>query len=261
MDCDKVNLLLIDFLDDNLDKAQQEQIAQHLKKCNACAEASIQTGQLFQELDKRPQEMPSMQLSANFYQMLETEKRKAQRSNGVNFQWLKTPAIRFAAQIILFIGIGIVAGIYGPFHRSEQQKIAILQEQLNQMQVATSLANMNQPSASMRLKAINTTLSMGKPDKSIIEALVQTMDYDESVNVRMAAMFALSKFSDLEEVKTAFINSLEKQSDPLLQISLINILADIQDSRAKEPIERILNNSQTMKPVKEKAEESLQVFL
>ena len=87
------------------------------------------------------------------------------------------------------------------------------------------------------------------------------MNNDANVNVRMSAMYALSKYSTNDVVKEAFVESLKHQTDPLLQITLINILVNIQDNRAKQPIQNILDNNDTPDVVKQQAAKSLQAFI
>jgi hypothetical protein len=87
------------------------------------------------------------------------------------------------------------------------------------------------------------------------------MNTDANVNVRMTAMYALTRYSNIENARTALITSLNKQTDPLLQITLINILVEIQDARAKEPLQEILINKDLHEMVKKQAETGLKAFI
>jgi hypothetical protein len=77
------------------------------------------------------------------------------------------------------------------------------------------------------------------------------------VNVRLASLYALSKFSDRPEVTDSLVGSLSKQTEPVIQIVLINMLADKKEAKAKKPIEDILSDQKTMKEVKDIAAKKL----
>ena len=73
----------------------------------------------------------------------------------------------------------------------------------------------------------------------------------------MAAANALAKFSNDPLVTDALINSLKKQTEPLVQIVLITILTDKKESKAIAPIRAIISDEKTLPPVKQVAEEGL----
>ena len=78
------------------------------------------------------------------------------------------------------------------------------------------------------------------------------MNSDKNVNVRLAAINALSEMMDKnEKIKTELIQSLSVQENPLLQISLIQVLTESGVKEAKDEIESISNNENTDKQVKE----------
>ncbi len=75
--------------------------------------------------------------------------------------------------------------------------------------------------------------------------------------MRLASAYSLVRFSDNAGVMDALVASLGKQTEPIIQIVLINILTEKKEVKAKRPIEQILSNDSTMKEVKEIAEKSL----
>jgi hypothetical protein len=77
----------------------------------------------------------------------------------------------------------------------------------------------------------------------------------------MAAAYALSKFANKRAVCDSLVNSLSLQSDPILQVTLINILAERKEKSAFVPIQRIIANKSTLKEVRAVAENSLRVLI
>jgi hypothetical protein len=77
----------------------------------------------------------------------------------------------------------------------------------------------------------------------------------------MAAAYALSKYTDQRSVSDSLVKSLSQQSDPILQVTLINILADRREKSALRPIQEIIANKSTLKEVRAVAENSLRVLI
>lgn len=77
----------------------------------------------------------------------------------------------------------------------------------------------------------------------------------------MAAAYALSKFADQRAVSDSLVKSLSLQTDPILQVILINILADKKEKSALRPIQEIIVNRSTLKEVRAVAENSLRVLI
>jgi hypothetical protein len=77
----------------------------------------------------------------------------------------------------------------------------------------------------------------------------------------MAAAYALSKFADQRLVVDSLVKSLSLQRDPILQVTLINILAEKKEKSALKPIQEIISNKKTLKEVRAVAENSLRVLI
>jgi len=67
----------------------------------------------------------------------------------------------------------------------------------------------------------------------------------------------LYRFKDAPGVREAFIQSLKIQTDPNVQIVLIDILVDIQEKRAVDEMQRLIQDKNTMKVVRLKAEQGI----
>ena len=103
--------------------------------------------------------------------------------------------------------------------------------------------------------------NLTNPDDNVIGVLVKTLNNDKNVNVRMAAAYALSKFAYQRAVSDSLVKSLTLQTDPILQVTLINILAERKEKSALRPIQNIISNRNTLKEVRAVAENSLRVLL
>ena len=79
------------------------------------------------------------------------------------------------------------------------------------------------------------------------------MNEDPNTNVRLAALDALSKFHQQEYVRTALINSLAKQKDPVVQISLIRLMVEMKEKSVIKELNRITKDKEMIKAVKDEA--------
>ena len=116
-------------------------------------------------------------------------------------------------------------------------------------------------SSSDRIQAVSYADELDNPDENVIEVLVKTLNNDKNVNVRMAAAYALSKFADQRAVCDSLVNLFHFRVDPILQVTLINILAERKEKSALRPIQEIIANKNTLKEVRAVAENSLRVLI
>jgi HEAT repeat protein len=137
------------------------------------------------------------------------------------------------------------------------EQVAELQQEMKSMKEMLILSKLQQPVASERIVAASYLEQVSAPDKDVLNALIQTMNTDKNSNVRMAAMNALTKFRNEQLVADALVESLASQTDPIIQISLINILVEMQDTRAVDKMKQIIEDNSTNESVKKLAEEGI----
>ncbi|RLD84573.1 MAG: hypothetical protein DRJ10_00835 [Bacteroidetes bacterium] len=115
-------------------------------------------------------------------------------------------------------------------------------------------------SASQRIQAVNYSEELSSPDSEIIEALINTLNSDKSTNVRLAAVYSLARFKTNNKVKNAFIETLNKQDDPMIQIVIINILVEMEEVKAVDELQDLLRNKDLNEQVKKQAEMGVEVL-
>ena len=103
---------------------------------------------------------------------------------------------------------------------------------------------------------------MGNADEDVVNALIKTMNSDKNINVRLAAISALAEMMEQNSnIKPALINSLLVQENPLLQISLIQVLTESGVTEAKDNIQSISTNENTNEQVKEYARNMIKTII
>jgi len=156
------------------------------------------------------------------------------------FPW-KT-AFQIATGIVL-----LLCGYLFGNHQSDsknQMQMAFLQQEAIQLKQDMMLTMLDNKSASKRIQAVGYTSEIqNASDTKIENALIERLNFDGNVNVRLAAAEALSKYSETDRVKTAFIKALSAETNPTVQISLMQFLVENKDQRARAPMEKLLNET------------------
>ena len=271
--CNDVKSLLIDYIDGQLAPAIRDKVEEHLKGCMDCREEIVQFKKLFEEMASTKLEQPSPALKENFNLMLQSE-----LNISATMEMLKTKEepkivkmrtgsrwLQIAASVVLVAG-GMFAGMQlkntpATTIAYNGTEITELKEEVKEMKEAMLLNLLNEESASDRIRAVGYADEINNPDPKIIHALINTLNEDKNLNVRLAAINSLAKFSGNPIVVDSLIASLGKQTEPLLQIVLIKILTDQKQTKAIEPIKAILSNKQTLQTVKEIAEQGLKKLM
>lgn len=171
------------------------------------------------------------------------------------FTWMHVAA----AVVILVLGFSL--GRMGNSAPDNSEELAGLKEEIQFLREATLTSSLQRHSASDRIMAVNRIDENKDANEKLIAVLVSTLNSDESPNVRYAAMQALANYMTLDEVRYELVKSLESQTDPLIQISLIALLVDAGEKSARGPMKQLIENEETSPEVKEQAKIALEVLV
>jgi hypothetical protein len=268
MKCEEVETNMIDYLDKNLEESIRQEIEKHLETCERCLDELRDSQQVLNLISKDEMVKPDDSLRINFYHMLNNQIKKSEENNASPFgkpvtPWYELSRYRIAAGIALLIcGTFIGMLIHGSFNNSYgSNELKQLHSEVSDLKKATMFTMLKEESSSDRIQAVSYAGDLVSADENVIEVLVKTLNYDKNVNVRMAAAYALSKFADQRAVCDSLVKSLSLQSDPILQVTLISILAERKEKSALRPIQEIIANKSTLKEVRAVAENSLRVLI
>jgi HEAT repeats/Putative zinc-finger len=268
MKCEEVELKMIDYLDKNLEESVLQEIEKHLETCERCIDNLRDIQQVLNLISKDEMVKPDDSLRINFYHMLHSEINKIKSGKNlltrkVQVPWYSHNQYRIAAGIALlvagtFIGFLLNGRLNNSYASNEVKQLRSEVSDLKKSAMFTMLEN---ESSSDRIQAVSYADQLDKPDQNVVDVLVKTLNTDKNVNVRMAAAFALSRFADQQAVSDSLVKSLSLQDDPILQVTLINILAERKVKSALLPIQKIIANRRTLKEVRAVAENSLRVLI
>lgn len=168
-------------------------------------------------------------------------------------------SMRVAAGLALLL-VGFAAGqlMEGEDNASSRQ-VTPLQHEVQQLKATLmNSGTYRTASAGERLSAVHMSARIPADgeqlDGQITDILVYTLNNDQNVNVRMAAAKALFRFRSDARVRNALVQSLGRQEDPLMQITLIDMLVEIKASGSANEMKKLLVDSETRELVRERLE-------
>ncbi|HEY4787897.1 MAG TPA: zf-HC2 domain-containing protein [Bacteroidales bacterium] len=267
MKCEEVESSMLDYLDKTLDKTQREEIDRHLITCERCMDEVKEFQSILREMDETEMEKPDETLRINFYHMLQTEINKQKAANKPlqrkQISLWASPWMKVAAGIALVIAGAFIGRIFQPGVKTESSSAQLgeLKSEVTEMKKMLMFTMLNEESPSQRIKAVNYADDIPNPDQKVIGALLNTLNKDKNVNVRLAALYSLAKFTNSQQVRDSLVKSLEIQNEPIIQIALMNILTEKKEIKAVEPMRKIMSEKNVMKEVKETAKKGIEVLL
>ena len=220
-------------------------------------------GELY-ALDERVQMVdtnpPSARLDNLFYEMLAKESKSVKPSVWQGFfQWPQlAPRLAFGS-VTLVLGLALGFLLRVPMQKDEQ--IKLLGQEVSDLKELMMLSLLEKESATERLKAVSLTNEMDQASQKVTGALLQTLNSDDNVNVRLAALDALRGYAGESSIRKELIRSITKQESPLVQIALAELMVALQAKSSVKELEKIVRNKNTPTDVKNKIQESIQVLL
>lgn len=246
---DLIREKLIDYIDGRLPEAEKGEIQRTLDENPAVREEYEQLRILLQGLEEELPGIPSQKLIGRFEDWLDGYRSQARpESKSLFFStWF-----RLAASLLLLV----LAGGGGYLIKSaldQRAEVAKLQKELAETKSLVLNQLQDKQSASQRILGVYAANELHTADDEIIKVLAKAMEEDPSSNVRMAALEALSRFYQDERVRTLLIGSLNRQTDPVVQIALIQWLVQMKEKSILQDLEKITRGNSPVKAVKDEA--------
>ena len=245
---DKRSELLIDYLDGNLNTEQVAMVEQQL-----AADATWRTE--YEELKAGMTLLEADQLlvpDTFIKQEFETRLAEHDQQEMPQIGQRSWQPWQIAASVALLAAC-IFGGAYYVRDQQRNEEIARLRAEMDTTKQLILGALDDQTSASKRLQGVNVALDSRDMDSDIIKALIHTMNHDANTNVRLAAVEALSQFSDRQTVRKALIDALNTQADVAVQVALINLMVQMEEKSAIKELQQMIDDQETNETVKDEA--------
>jgi anti-sigma factor RsiW len=281
MNCEQIAELLPDYLQGSLAREQVSQVEQHCEGCANCA----QDVAMWKKLALLPSDQPSPDSRARFDAMLHAYSPavseqsievssspsrqefspkiatpnvsdSSERTARWNFSaWLRSPlgAVVWSAALLIF-GIFIGTRVNKEASPAHPDEIAAMHAELTNMRQLVALSMLQQQSASERLQGVSWSGLEAHLDPQIQSALLRTLRYDGSVDVRLAALDALSRHASQPQIRKGIGDALQEQQSPLVQVALIDQLAEWRDPDATQRLRNFQQTPNLNPAVRQRAE-------
>jgi len=243
--------MLIDYIDGKLSETERKEIERELAQSEESNRLYQQLKEVMMVLDQSSEWQPSLSLKVKFEKVLTQKIAEVQSPSG--HQVFFNLVLYRAAAAVILVTMGVGIGYWIHKNRQQQSELESLRKEMESTKQIMMAMLDNQQSASQRVLGATAAFHMERTDDQIVQALVKTMNEDPNTNVRLAALDALEKFHQQEHVRRALIASLATQKDPVVQIALIQLMVRMKEKSVVKDLEKIADDVQTMKAVKDEA--------
>ena len=270
---DRIRNDLAAFLSGDLDEKTAAGVRDHLGTCPECNREFESLRTVWQSLGRLPDEAPGTALGERFYDALAAYE-AGMRGRPVRptrlgrpdrpeltdrLGWLipRHPAVQFALVLAVMIVGGFIGyGLRGNGARNDE--MAQLRDEVRSVSRLLIVSLLQQQSAAERLQGVSWSYKVDNSDPEITGALLQTLVQDPNVNVRLAALDALSRNMSQPAVRGGLISALEKQSSPLIQLAIVDMVVQSDMKESGDVLKQILRKPGVNETVKKRIEEALQ---
>ncbi|QHT72006.1 HEAT repeat domain-containing protein [Rhodocytophaga rosea] len=270
MKCEKMMYLMVLYLNGELNDIDKLSLESHLSECQSCKQELMQMQLVHRHMAAIPVAEPdAIKMRADFNDMLYEYKRATVQARSgwlsslrekIAEVWQPVYAMQLLTGILLLL-MGWAGGYWFSPQRTETQQISQLALEVQQMRETMLLTMLEKPAATERLKAVNYTQNLDKVDEKVIQALLQTLNNDPNVNVRLVTVETLSQLASYASVREGLIQAIPQQESPLVQIALADVMVNLQEKRSVSALRNLLKQENLNASVKSKLEQSVKVLM
>ncbi len=264
MSCERMREQIPELLADRLDGEARAQLIRHLGGCPACRAEMAELGPVWRGLETMNEAEPSPAMHNRFRETLgvwqegfREGRQSRQRESPVKRM---VPINRWwqAAAAALLLAMGAAGGRFLAAPGAPHNEIAQLRGQVESLRQLVALSLLEEQSPGLRLRGVAYTGRLTRPDRDVEQALLRAVSQDSNVNVRLAAVDALTGFTRDAEVRRGLADALPLEDSPLVEIELIDLLAQADAREAAPALLRLAQNAAADEAVRKRAAEVLE---
>ena len=235
MTCEETTPLLIERLKGLISAADEQALEAHLATCAVCRAETAATTAAWDGLGANEPEVPHERLRARFHAALAAHEARASHhwtERALTAWWPQQPALQIGLAAALAI-VGVLVGQQLP--SSVDDEVAALRVEVR----TVGLALLDHQSAAERLQGVEWSQRTAQAPE-VVNALLERVQYDSNLSVRLAAIDALRSQLDRPEVGAGLAAALAQQDAPLLQVALTDALLDTGSDEAIAAVRAVL---------------------
>lgn len=249
MEREKLESQLIDYIDGKLPEADRTALEHQLSRDPEAFRLYEQLREVMQAMDRSASLEPSPGMRTRFERMLAEEMKQQPAGRQVFFR----PSFYRVAAALALVAAGLAGGYWISVQQRQNEELLALRKEMETTKAFMQAMLQNQSSASQRLQGVTVAMQMTSADDDVVNALVRAMNEDPNSNVRLAALDALARFSEEPNVRQTLVHSLSTQTDPLVQIALIQLLVRMKEKSVLKDLQRMVEDETNLKAVKDEA--------
>lgn len=282
MNCERVQLSLLELHSGSLPATEAAEARDHLKTCLACQKEWADLQETLLHLDALPAPAPSPRLREQFQAMLARERLREMHPSTPALQaetpslldrwfgavWPRRPSLQFAA-ILGLVAFGLLAGMRlvpaaptPPDNSAQlldtQRQLAELRAQVDSMNQLVAYSLSQREPARARLQQV--AAQAGQTDEKALARLLSALAFDQSTNVRLSALEALYPHAGDTQVRNGVLVALPRESSPLVQVAMIDFLAASRAREAGPVFQQLARTPLTDQAVRSAAQRALAVL-
>ena len=264
MQCEEVRNRLADYLRGDLAGSARAEWRRHLTSCAACRAETDALEDVWAALNEIPADRADpIAMRTRFDEMLDAQQPWPVRSPAVSVwdsigTWMGAVGsprvlVRAGAAAALLL-VGAMAGrVAFPPALQPNSDLTELRRELRDVREMLTLSLMQQSSATDRLRGVGGSGQIDQPGGEIVAALLDTLQHDPNVNVRLATVDALRRFSEQPIVRSGAARALTDAPSPLVQIALIDFVVETKDAEAVGALRRLSQDATANDAVRRRA--------
>lgn len=246
MSCENTTELLMDRLKGQISAADDQRLAAHLLTCTACQAETEAVTSVWDQLGALDEEVPHERLRARFHAGLAAYEARASQhwtERVLDSWWPKQPVFQLGlAAALALVGVFVGQQLPSPV----DAEVAALRAEVR----TVGIALLDHQSASERLLGVEWSRRTAQTPE-IVNALLERVQYDSNLSVRLAAVDALRGQLDQPDVSAGLVLALERQESPLVQVAVTDALLAGGSGAGIEAVRGILGRAELDPAVRE----------
>lgn len=264
MDKEELEIQMMDYLSGKMSEVQMKDFEGFLEDNPTYKSEMQELRNTWEMVNDQKAPEPSAKMDAAFFDMLsneiEKEKKKSTRWSFFQDFWsLPKPQLVYG---LVLLGVGIAVGHFMDMDgRVKPTEKVIVDNETESVRQKLVLTLLEQPSANQRLQGVSEANKFEAADEIVIKALLQTLNEDSNVNVRLAAIESLTNYVDSPIVRQGLVQSIPNQESPVLQLTLANLMVALQERASIEPFKKLLQERELDTTVQKKIKNSIESII
>jgi len=161
--------------------------------------------------------------------------------------------------VLLFIGWS--SSVWLVPNPSVDNRLMTMSTELKEMKTMMTVALLDHPSPTERIKAVHVFANQTGRDDSVVEKLLKTLNNDPNINVRLVALEALIQFVDNSKVREGLIKAISLQSSPLMQLAMTDAMVGLNEREAVDSLKHMLEQKDLNYTVRGRIERGLELLI